>query len=65
MAEIKIEKRKPVWPWILLIIILAALVYFYVKGNDNDPTNGEVQTIDSTDTSALQPSLNQHQTYYL
>lgn len=28
MAEIKIEKKKPVWPWILLILGLIALVYF-------------------------------------
>jgi len=28
MAEIKIEKKKPVWPWILLLLGLIALVYF-------------------------------------
>jgi len=28
MAEIKVEKKKPVWPWILAAIIIAALVYF-------------------------------------
>jgi hypothetical protein len=29
MAEIKIEKKKPVWPWILLLIIIALLVYYF------------------------------------
>lgn len=28
MAEIKIEKKQPIWPWILGIIIVAAAVYF-------------------------------------
>ncbi len=64
MAEIKIEKKKPVWPWILLILVLAALVYFYIKGDENDPMDGEVQTIDSTDTSSLSSSV-EYQTYYL
>lgn len=31
MAEIKIEKKKPVWPWILLVlIIIGILVYYFV-----------------------------------
>ncbi len=30
MAEIKIEKKRPVWPWILLILGIAALIYFLV-----------------------------------
>ena len=27
MAEIKIEKKKAIWPWIVGIIILALLIY--------------------------------------
>ncbi|SDS59441.1 hypothetical protein SAMN04487764_2577 [Gillisia sp. Hel1_33_143] len=31
MAEIKIRKKSPIWPWILLVlIILAALWYFFI-----------------------------------
>ncbi len=31
MAEIKIKKKSPIWPWILLvIIILAALAYYFM-----------------------------------
>lgn len=38
MAEIKIRKKKPVWPWILLVIILAivAFLYFYGSVDEND-----------------------------
>ena len=29
MAEIKIEKKKPVWPWIIVaLIVLGAIAYF-------------------------------------
>lgn len=37
MAEIKIEKKKPVWPWILLgLIILGIILYFLFANNDDD-----------------------------
>lgn len=29
MAEIKIEKKKPIWPWILLVIVILALIAFF------------------------------------
>ncbi len=35
MAEIKIEKRKPVWPWILAGLAVIAIVIFLVAGNNN------------------------------
>ena len=34
MAEIRIEKKKPVWPWILVILIILAAVYFFWYYND-------------------------------
>jgi hypothetical protein len=40
MAEIKIEKKKPVWPWIVAILLVAALVYFvFLRDNDGEYTN--------------------------
>lgn len=37
MAEIKIEKKKPIWPWILLgLIILGIILYFVLAGNNDD-----------------------------
>lgn len=36
MAEIKIEKKKSVWPWIIGIIILALLIYFLAFNDRNE-----------------------------
>ena len=36
MAEIKIEKKKPIWPWILLAIIIIAVVAFFVYYEDGE-----------------------------
>ncbi|MDQ6757473.1 MAG: hypothetical protein M3004_11115 [Bacteroidota bacterium] len=38
MAEIKIEKKKPIWPWILGIAAIALLLYFLLfnKNKEND-----------------------------
>ena len=48
MAEIKIEKRKPIWPWIVVVLIIAALLYF-VFLKDNDIQNeGNVEIQDTT-----------------
>lgn len=35
MAEIKIEKKKPVWPWILLVLLIIVGVYIFWTYNDN------------------------------
>jgi uncharacterized integral membrane protein len=50
MAEIKIEKKKSIWPWIIGIIILALLIYFlaFNKRNDNttkSTSNEEVTSV--------------------
>jgi hypothetical protein len=37
MAEIKIEKKKPIWPWVILgLIILAVIIYFVMANDDED-----------------------------
>ncbi|MEO8237812.1 MAG: hypothetical protein ABI793_03750 [Flavobacterium sp.] len=34
MAEIKIEKKKPIWPWIVAVVLISALIYFiFLKDN--------------------------------
>ncbi len=44
MAEIKIEKKKQVWPWLLLgAVILALLLYFFVF-NKEDEMNEVAET---------------------
>lgn len=46
MAEIKVEKKSsPIWPWILgLLIIVALLLYFFVFANDD--TDDDMNTDD-------------------
>ena len=36
MAEIKIEKKKPIWPWIVLVLVILAILYFLVFADDDD-----------------------------
>jgi hypothetical protein len=40
MAEIKIEKKKPMWPWILLGLgVIAVLIYFLAFNDSNEQIN--------------------------
>jgi len=50
MAEIKIRKKKPVWPWILLVIILAIIAFLYFYGSMAENDDNE---IDETDDITL------------
>lgn len=36
MAEIKIKKKQPIWPWILLILGILALIYYLFTRNADD-----------------------------
>lgn len=36
MAEIRIEKKKPIWPWIILILIILAILYFLLYADDDN-----------------------------
>lgn len=38
MAEIKIEKKKPIWPWIVALLIIGALIY-YIYAKDQEAHN--------------------------
>lgn len=46
MAEIKIEKKKPMWPWIALILIILAIIAFLVYQNQ---ANDDYLDDDNTD----------------
>ncbi len=39
MAEIKIEKRKPAWPWIIAGLAVIAIIVFLVVGNNDRDMN--------------------------
>ena len=50
MADIRIEKKKPVWPWLILIIILAVLAFLYFYGSmetdeTDDMDNTEIEEV--------------------
>lgn len=47
MAEIKVEKKKPVWPWILLILGILALVYFLFL-RDEEEEQEVIQDVEDT-----------------
>lgn len=47
MAEIKIEKKKLVWPWILLALgVIAILIYFLVFQNYDEKMNEAPKTLE-------------------
>lgn len=43
MADIRVEKKKPVWPWLFLIIILAVVIFLYFYGSTDSEENEETQ----------------------
>jgi hypothetical protein len=47
MAEIKIEKKKPIWPWLLLGALILALVIWLVVDDDDDLD--ELERVDTTE----------------
>ena len=44
MAEIKIEKKKPIWPWIILVLVILAILYFLVFADDDNEEVEDVNT---------------------
>lgn len=50
MAEIKIERKKPVWPWIAVLLVIGALIY-YIYFVDHETHNESSTEIENT-TSA-------------
>ena len=53
MAEIKIEKKKVVWPWVLLAIILLAIIFYYAYDKDEVVTTNDVEKIDQKEETSL------------
>ncbi|MEO6330297.1 MAG: hypothetical protein ABIO55_15290 [Ginsengibacter sp.] len=47
MTEIKIEKKKPIWPWILLVLGLLAAAWFLFFRNDKK------EPVETADNKAL------------
>ena len=59
MAEIKIEQKKQVWPWLLAVLVIAALVIYFLMFRDNETENTtgvvteESYISDTNDTNLL------------
>ncbi|TDW52779.1 hypothetical protein EV144_1011472 [Flavobacterium sp. 270] len=53
MAEIKIEKKKPIWPWVLAVLLIAALIYFiFVRDNEAQVENRmQIENTTSADST--------------
>ena len=56
MAELKIKKKKPVWPWVIaiLLIIIAVLVYLIATDRirlDDNTAVIDTQQIESSTTA--------------
>ncbi len=70
MTEIKIEKKKPIWPWILLVLLVLGIIAYFVYANpdndknddfDDDVTNEQV--IDSRQDRMGSDSISGRQSY--
>lgn len=55
MAEIKIEKKKPVWPWIVALLLIGALVYYVFLKDDEVQTERttEIENTSDLDSTAV------------
>ncbi len=47
MAEIKIKKKTPIWPWILGILAILAILYFAFLYNDDDVEGDDMSDNDT------------------
>jgi hypothetical protein len=60
MADLNVQpkKRAPVWPWLLLILIIAAVAYFVLRDKNvvNDGTHSDSTTLQRTDTMNQYPA---------
>lgn len=53
MAEIGIEKKKPIWPWIILVLVILAILYFlFFADNDGTDDMDETTTEQVEDTTS-------------
>lgn len=56
MTEIKIEKKTPVWPWILVVLIIVAILIYAFAFNDDET---DVRQEDHTEQRMEEESANE------
>lgn len=62
MAEIKIEKKAPIWPWILLAVaVIAILILIFSNRNDNENVDSNRIQEDRTERTS-RDNVNSRQT---
>ncbi|HEY4651788.1 MAG TPA: hypothetical protein VIG72_10250, partial [Pontibacter sp.] len=62
MAEINIErKKKPVWPWVLLLLVIVALIAWALYQNSNNES--ETTAREAPATGAIPPAPAQQPVY--
>ncbi|MDX1471565.1 MAG: hypothetical protein R3213_08720 [Flavobacteriaceae bacterium] len=50
MAQIEIEKKKPVWPWVLLVILVLGFIGYEIFDNDENEALEDEAYVEETDT---------------
>lgn len=50
MAEINIEKKKPIWPWIILVLVILGILYFVFFSNGENGMDDQETTTEEMDT---------------
>jgi len=60
MADIRIEKKKPIWPWLLLVIILAVLAFLYFYGSMETDEEESESTTKMEEVTYANPILQLH-----
>jgi len=60
MADIRIEKKKPIWPWLLLVIILAVLAFLYFYGSMETDEEESESTTEMEEVTYANPILQLH-----
>jgi hypothetical protein len=58
MAEIKIEKKKPIWPWVILGLIVLALIIYFTGFYDTDDYEREQITDTTISADQTQQPIN-------
>jgi len=56
MAEIKIEQKKQIWPWLLVGLVIAALLVYFLVFSENDKITEAVTEADYN-TNTNEPDL--------
>lgn len=57
MADIRIEKRKPFWPWILLVVIILIVAFLYFYGSTDTEMTDESDDTEMEEVTQLRPDL--------